>query len=242
MLDRLHDDELELERQIAVEAHLSRCAECASRRAALAGIQRLMRRAASEPAEYAGEMLAGLLSPVVAQMRVEGRLGWADRLRFRIAEASSVWIPGGAVATTAVGALVLAAVLTLLPLRPDSLAAVLHGLANPGSNANPVTRLHGVTLPKVASTNPLPSLLSAPSVDLTADLALSAVVTREGVLSGVEVLRSSAFSEGFEGNLFQLTSEIRFLPALYEGLPVAVNVVWLLEQTTVRADDTVPVL
>ena len=68
------------------------------------------------------------------------------------------------------------------------------------------------------------------------------VVTREGVLSGVEVLRSSAFADGFEGNLFQLTSDIRFSPALYEGLPVAVNVVWLLEQATVRANVAVPVL
>lgn len=70
--------------------------------------------------------------------------------------------------------------------------------------------------------------------------ALAAVVTREGLVLGVEVLRSSAFSDAFEGNLFQLTSDIRFSPALYDGLPVPVNVGWLLEQATVRGDETVP--
>ena len=74
-----------------------------------------------------------------------------------------MWISGGAVAATAVGAFVLAAVLTFLPLRPDSLAAILHALANPESNANRVTRMHGVTLPEVASASPFPALLSAPS-------------------------------------------------------------------------------
>ena len=199
--------------------------------------------AGSEASDYDDEMLAGVLSPVVMQIRAEGRLGWRERLRHRMAEASSVWIPGSAVAATGVGALVLATLLTLLTLltpRPDSLAAVLHALANPGSNANPVTRMHGVTLPKVASANPLPALLNMPSGDLTVDLALAAVVTQEGVLSGVEVLRSSAFSDEFESNLLRLTADIRFSPALYGGLPVAVNVVWLLEQATVRGDGTVP--
>jgi hypothetical protein len=246
VLDSLHDDELELEleRQIAVEAHLVRCEECAARRGELSTIRKLIRGAAavSESADYDDEMLAELLMPVVAQVREEGRLGWRVRLGHRVAEASSVWIPGGAVAMTAVGALVLAAVLTLLPLRSDSLAAVLYALANPGSNANPVTRLHGVTLPTVASADPLPTLLRAPAVDFSANLALAAVVTREGLVSRVEVLRSSAFSEAFEGNLSQLTSDIRFSPALYDGLPVAVNVVWLLEQATVRGYETVPPL
>jgi len=246
VLDSLHDDELELERQIAVEAHLSRCEECAARRGELSTIRRLIRCAAagSESADYDydDEMLTEILLPVVTQMRDEGRLGWRVRFGHRVAEASSVWIPGGAVAATAAGALVLAAVLTLLTPRSDSLAAVLYSLANPGSNANPVTRMHGVTLPTVASASPLPALIRAPSVDLTADLALAAVVTREGLVSGIEVLRSSGFSDAFEGNLSQLTSDIRFSPALYDGLPVAVNVVWLLEQATVRGDETVPLL
>ena len=241
-LDSLHDDELELDRQIAVEAHLSCCEECAARRDELLTIRRLMHRGAagSESAESDDEMLAELLRPVVVQIREESRLGWRERFQHRVADASSVWIPGGAVAATAVGALVLAAVLTLLTPRSDSLAAVLHALANPGSNANPVTRMHGVTLPTVASASPLPALLLAPSVDLSADLALMAVVTREGLVSGVEVLRSSAFSDDFEGNLFDLTSDIRFSPALYGGQPVAVNVVWLLEHATVRGGETIP--
>lgn len=98
-----------------------------------------------------------------------------------------------------------------------------------------------MTLPKVAPDNPLPVLLPASAGSLSADLALAAVVTREGELARVEILRSSAGSDELEEDLFRLASQIRFSPALSGGLPVAVNIVWLLEQTTVRGDAPPPV-
>lgn len=46
---------------------------------------------------------------------------------------------------------------------------------------------------------------------------------------------SGAEPEDLKDDLFQLAAEIRFSPALYAGSPVAVNVVWLLAQTTLTA-------
>jgi len=242
-LDLLHDGELAVDSQIAVEGHLAHCAACRSQRDELSRIQSLLRTGATRPdfVDYDEEMLTGVLSSVMTQLRRERNFGWRERLGRVMADASQVWMPGGAVAMTAVGAVVLATVLTTLtPIHQDSLAAALGGLGVPGSNANPVTALRGVTLPTVAPEQGLPVFLSGAFDAVDANVALAAVVTREGELSRFEVLGPTTTTDGLEDELFQLTSGIRFSPALYDGSPVAVNVVWLLERTTVRGDLPVP--
>lgn len=241
-LDLLHDGELAVDSEIVVEGHLAHCTDCRARRDELSRIQILLRTGATRPdsADYDDEMLTGVLSSVMVQLRRERSFGWRERLGRVMADASRVWMPGGAVATTAVGAVVLATVLaTLTPMRQDSLAAALGGLGAPGSNANPVTAARGVTLPTVAPEQGLPIFISGAFDAVDANVALAAVVTREGELSRFEVLGPTG-SDGLEDELFQLTSGIRFSPALYAGSPVAVNVVWLLERTTVRGDPPVP--
>jgi hypothetical protein len=74
-------------------------------------------------------------------------------------------------------------------------------------------------------------------------LALSAVVTREGMVSNVELLGSDgrvhdAALQRDSRELLEIldvASTARFEPARYEGVPVAVNLVWVLAHTTVRA-------
>ena len=129
----------------------------------------------------------------------------------------------------------------LTPIHQGSLAAVFHGLGTPGSNANPVLVARGVTLPTVSREQRLLVFLSRTPDPLRPNVALAAVVTREGELSWVEVLGTGSTSDQLEDDIFQLAAEIRFSPALYDGSPVAVNVVWLLERTTVRGYLPVPV-
>ena len=88
---------------------------------------------------------------------------------------------------------------------------------------------------------PLPPLL----ID---NLALAAVVTREGLLASVEILREGAPDADLARAVSELASGMRFLPARAArrsgagsaggapagGTPVAANFVWLLERTTVR--------
>ena len=238
----LHDGELAIAAQIPIEAHLASCTGCRSQRDELLTIQRLIRTGATRPesADYDDEMLSGVLSSVMSQIRQERCFGWRERVGRLMADASRVWIPGGAVICTAVGAVVLATVLSIMPNHRDSLAVGLHGLGIPGSNANPVLVARGVTLPMVSRGRRLPVFLSQTPDPLLPNVTLAAVVTREGELSRVEVLGASSAPNEFEDDLFQLAEEIRFSPALYAGSPVAVNVVWLLERTTVRGYLPVP--
>ena len=134
-------------------------------------------------------------------------------------------------AVSVAGAAVLATTLSLYtPMHPRSLAAVL----DPGSNQNPVMVAYGVTLPEVSLDSSLALFLNESLTLPTPNLALAALVTREGEVARFEVLGPRASAEGLDGSLARLSTDIRFKPAEYGGAPVAVNVVWLFEQTTVR--------
>ncbi len=248
LLEAHHDEELGIEEQIGVEAHLFRCTRCAERRAELTWIQTLLRQAAGrfereayDPvhADDVGEdALDRALSGVVDQVVRERRQGWPGRLDRALVAGTAWWIPSGALAVTTVAAAALAAVLTVLtPTHSQSLAAVLLTLGSPGSNLNPVMVARGVTLPQLALDLGAPSVLgvlNVPSPTRSRNLALSAVVTREGEISQYAILQGNGMSDELLRDLSLLTSASRFKPALFGGLPVAVNVVWLLEQTTVR--------
>ena len=240
LLGAHHDGELTVDRQIAVETHLSRCPDCASRRDDLMTIQMLVREGATstEATAYEDDVLVGVISSVIDRAAGERRRGWPERVNQMMVDATRFWIPGGAVAVTFVAALVLGSALSFLtPTSSDSLAAVLRAQETLGSNENPVVAARGVTIaPRVSPENGLPIFLSAQPLSPRANLALAAVISREGEVSRVQVLGVGAFSDQLQLDLSKMTADIRFKPALYAGAPVAVNVVWLLEQTTVRPD------
>ena len=87
--------------------------------------------------------------------------------------------------------------------------------------------------------------LSAARATEESAFTLSAVVTREGRLVNVEwhsqngraPRRGSREAEAVD-TLLNTASLARFEPARMAGLPVAVNVVWLVANTTVRAPKT----
>ena len=242
-----HDGELTIEAQVAVEAHLSGCAACSERLHELSIIQDLIRRGAvtiegsaegevGSAAEVASALPA-TLSSVVSQAVTEKREDWPEHVGRVMLSAPRFWIPGGALAVSVAGAAVLATILSLFtPTNTTSLAAVL----DPGSNQNPVMVARGVTLPKVSIDAGLVLLLSEPLTLPTPNLALAAVVTREGEVSRLEVLSPTVSAKELVGSLSRLTTDIRFKPAEYGGSPVAVNVVWLFEQTTVRPSPSQP--
>ena len=61
-------------------------------------------------------------------------------------------------------------------------------------------------------------------------------MTREGELASVQVLREGTPDANLARAVSRLASGVRFVPARVAGAPVAVNVVWLLERTTVRGE------
>ncbi len=66
------------------------------------------------------------------------------------------------------------------------------------------------------------------------DVALAAVVTREGTIAGLEVLLADGHDAEVMLSLLDVAAAVRFEPASFAGSPVAVNMVWLFAHTTVR--------
>ena len=64
-------------------------------------------------------------------------------------------------------------------------------------------------------------------------LAMSAVVTREGRVSGLEVLGNDRHGRQVS-DIVDAMSHGRLEPAQLAGSPVAVNLVWLVAHTTVK--------
>jgi hypothetical protein len=150
--------------------------------------------------------------------------------------------------------------------RPDSLAALVDmlgsqgsnegGVASPRSNETPVSVDSRVLMP-VALNGAFSTLVdpadSGESVFMIAEgytitlepSTFRAVVTREGTVANPELLRVTSdrnpIAPGTQEAeaaqvLMGAVSRARFEPARVDGLPVAVNMVWLVANTTVRAE------
>jgi hypothetical protein len=123
-------------------------------------------------------------------------------------------------------------------------------LTNPGFNQNPVVvdaRMLMNAWP--AAPNPMPGVLDQ-GFDGRAEPAddgaftLSAVVTREGRLVNLEVHPENGQTPAAGSSqalavqtMLGAMSQARFEPARVAGLPIAVNMVWLMTHTTVRGTE-----
>ena len=137
-------------------------------------------------------------------------------------------------------------------MQPGSLAGLLQTSVALGSNANPISLAKGITwagsakgrfayapqlLPRVWVDARAAAMLIQPSPSLLLEnLTLTAVVTREGQLASVKVLREGNPDAELDRAVSRLVSSLQFVPARVGDAPVAVSVVWLLERTTVRGD------
>ena len=120
-----------------------------------------------------------------------------------------------------------------LPSGADSLAGVLSALASPGSDRNPLTFDDRMVMPRVAPQTMVPSVSSGSGEE---DLVFAlAAVTQEGRIAHPEVLLRNGSTNETVTRLMNAVLEARFRPASIHGSPVAVNMVWVLSHTTVRA-------
>lgn len=245
-LAAFHDDELPLQERIAVQSHVNVCEPCLAelqeRYEAVGTALRLA--AAPGPADD----WTGLTPGVIGRMRAEANQTWMARFARTFDDLHLVWIGLAATAGTLFcGAVVLGLLHYASPERSDSLRAVISVMNAPlGSNLNPAN-LDDFIMSSTSMSVPRP--IQAPTVprdgviraslersgaegELTA--AFSAVITREGNISGVELLADT----GRRRQVQQLMQEIsagRLEPARYGTDPVAVTCVWLVEHMTVKA-------
>jgi hypothetical protein len=231
-LPAFHDRELAIRDLITIEAHVAGCPACAGELHELRSIGDALRLAAAPgPADD----WTGLRPGVVGRMRAEAHESWTARTERMFDDLHLIWIGLAAtVATFLCGAVALSAVHFASPGRDDSLAAMISVIsAPPGSNLNPVRDNHYLQFPSVPGSGPIEAMLAQPVSREELTLALSAVVTREGRVSGLSVLTEEP-PQNLDAFL-DVLSRGRLEPGRRGTLPVAVNLVWLVTHTTVRA-------
>lgn len=231
LLSAYADGELDLQQHREVRQHLPECAACRAELAAMDEVGGLLR----ETAQGRSLEMAGLADAVVSRVSAEEREAWPARLGRAFDDMHLVW--AGLCATGAVVACAgLAASLVLLAPRAeraDSLRGLFTALAPSGSDLDPMLLRPGLEVPRVSAEAITPVMLVSALPDPTSgdsDVAVAAVVTREGRLSEAYIVDGEAYA-GFTKSLQE---SARFWPASHRGVPVAVSLVWVMSHTTVR--------
>lgn len=244
-LPAFHDRELPIPELIAVEHHIQDCPGCARELHALRDVGHALRVAAAPgPADD----WTGLQPAVIGRMRAEAHESWPARAGRFLDDLHLVWIGVAATAATFLcGTVALSALHFGSPeRRMDSLAAALAVMASPaGSNLKPVRiderlgpryspLVDYISVPSVPKEGALEAMLLTSLSDEDVMLALSAVVTTEGQLSALSVLSNASDTQNSDAILARIV-QTRLEPARAGADPIAVNLVWLLTHTTVRA-------
>lgn len=236
------DQELPIDEQIAIESHLYTCAACAAQADELRLVGHALRDRTSGAHGDSARDLAGLAANVVSRLRAERDQSVVNRVGRLFDDWHLVWAGAGATAATFLCAAAINAMLLFTAqMRPDSLAAILAGLASVGSNANPAWLAQSMLAPRADVDTVMPAAVVNHGRSEDVMFALAAVVTREGTLSNLELVgQDGRFSRSVRGtrqdllDVLDAAATARFEPARYGGSPVAVNMIWLLAQTTVR--------
>lgn len=232
-LPAFHDKELSVHDQISVETHVHECPSCAIE---LEDLQVLGSALRASAAPGPSDDWTGVQPGVISRMRAEAHESWTARVGRMFDDLHLVWIGLAATAATFLcGAVALSALHFASPEREDSLAAVIAVMGAPtGSDLNPVRLENYIRVPTVPRQGPMEVILARPVSEEELVLALSAVVTTEGRVAGLSVLTNDR--DRLEiGKILDAISRARLEPARFGEAPIAVNLVWLLTHTTVKA-------
>jgi len=241
-LQAYHDDELPVGQQIEVDAHLETCADCVAGLEELDVLRSALRASTPGRVKLTAEEHASFHASVVSRAGAERNMSFSTRLRSMFEDMHFVYAGLGAAGAT------VSCIAIMLSMM--NFAA----LTNPGFNQNPVlidARILMYAWP--AAPNPMPSMLDQGfSGSAGADdgaFTLSAVVTREGRLVNLELHpedgqqpKAGSIEARAVQTMLGAMSQARFEPARVGGLPIAVNMVWLVTHTTVRGTEAPKVL
>ena len=238
LLAEYHDEELPVDLQVNVQAHLRGCAGCLMERRRLADVGALLREGV---VARGPEDRSRIERHVLARLHAERQTSWNHSFNRLFEDLHLVWAAAGAtLATVIIVCAVVASMALALREQPLSMAALIGAMATPGSDRNPVSVDGRMLLPR---SDPA-ALVDAIIEDRDdAVIALVAVVTREGRVQNLALLQPDARAVPVgEQDLLELldqAAQARFEPARAGGTPVAVNLVWLVAHTTVRGSGLV---
>ena len=229
-----HDGELPIDEHVLIQSHLQECVACRLEEQAISDLGDALRTmAGSVPGRSAHD---GRLT--AARARAHSRRRAVRRSAPACATCSKTCTscgPGSARRSRCCSASSRRPACCRPPARrsPDSLAGIISTIASADTN-DPV-RLAGAVFENRAL---LDTTEAMQTTDQDAELMLSALVTRDGRIQNLELLEQQARALHIKpeviGAMLDAASRARFEPAQSGGLPVAVNVVWLVTSTTVK--------
>jgi hypothetical protein len=242
-LQSFYDRELPVRDLIAVENHVGTCPPCTRDLRELSAIGDGLRLAAAPgPADD----WTGLQPGVISRMRAEDNESLGARAQRAIDDVHLVWIGLASAAATLVLAGSILSIVHSGPDRKDSLAAYFAMLgAEAGSDLNPAA-LDGrglnqgptpVQVPTVPQDGVVYATLERSAMSGEVMIPLSARVTKEGRVENVEMLNEEASPTQIH-DIVDALSRGRLEPAQQGDVPVAVNLVWLFANTTVKPGKT----
>jgi anti-sigma factor RsiW len=249
-LSAFHDGELPTREQVEVEAHLRTCAGCAREAAGRNGLgDELRTRAARMAVAFEGEM-DGLQSGIVSRLRVEREESVPAQVGRMFEDMRLGFAALGSTAASFVSLLAVVGILNFGPQseRPDSLAGVMQGMGGSAATVDVrdlVGQQIGVPSPQdreaMSAKTIVGPLASASETQMSEEdtvFALAAVVTRQGRIASLEVVRSDQQGSRDREQILRLLDQVsraRLEPATVGGAPVAARRVWVMAHTTVRA-------
>ena len=238
---RIHaycDEELPVSDQIAVGSHLEWCTACAALHADFQAVGSVLRTSMPGRLPLSTEAEVGLRAGVVSRMKTERTLSFASQAREMFEDMRLVYAGAGGAAAAVVCIVIMLGMMRFAGRLPVSLVASVETSAV-FAPAPPME-------PHIQLPRPLDQAFS--TADITGDsvIMMVAVVTREGTVVNLSLLdpgggrssRQLTQTKAVE-DLLGAVSRARFEPARVDGLPVEMNMVWVVEHTTVRATHAV---
>ena len=236
-LEAFHDSELSMDERIAIQQHLGDCSSCSATAGELAALASTLRDLAAVTNEDRPVEHARISAHVIERLKVEEAFSIRAQAREWFEDMHLVWAGLGATVATAICIIGSASVLHAANQeRPNSMARVIAVLASPGSNDNPLRINYEMMAPRAVTDNAIEMS------EEDAEYALSAVVSREGRVQGVEMINQPFEHRPGVNAMLNDAYRMKFAPATARGDAVAVSMVWLVANTTVKGRHDVDVL
>lgn len=228
-LEAFYDGELSIEQRVAIQNHLTDCIACNLAAEELNDLGASIREFAAQVADRTSDEPMRMSARVIERLGVEQQFSIKAQAKALFQDMHLVWAGLGATAATMICIIGSASVLHAAnQQQPGSFASVLSLLANPGSNENPLRLNYDMLAPQVVATSPLETS------GADGEYTLSAVVSREGRIQGIEVINQSRAMDRSVNAMLHDAYKVQFAPAMTSGNAVAVSMVWLVANTTVK--------
>lgn len=229
-LEAFYDGELAVAERIAIQNHLGECVACNLTAEELNALGGSLRELAVRTADCTSDEPLRISARVLERLRVEEQFSFRSQVVALFQDMHLVWAGLGATVSTLICVIGSASVLHAAnQQQPGSFANVISILASPGSNQNPMRLNYEMMAPRAVASAPIEMTTEEDS-----EYALSAVVSREGRVQGVEVLNQARSTDRSVNAMLNEAYRVQFAPAQARGDVVAVSMVWLVASTTVK--------